>query len=323
MKSNDEYRGVVPYYITEIYYFQGKKDEALLYGETALKKGGLYYEKDISLLIGQIYFERKDFNKALPLLEAYVKGSDKVSKEVMYELSYCYYQSNQWNKAIEGFKQLSNERDSLGQNSMYLLGDCYLKTGQKTNARTAFQYCSVNSSNKEQQEISRFNYAKLSYELGYPDIALTEMQKFLENYPASKYETEAKEILVALLSNSNNYNGAISIYESFDKPTVAMQKLYPKILFGKATQLFNDGELDRADDLFQKVIKNSYGSSIAHFAQFWRGEIAYRKADFDGAIRALSAYAEEGGFQGEANPTHAKYVVGLFIPEKGELLTGH
>ena len=123
--------------------------------------------KDVSLFLGQIYFEKKEFSKALPLLESYVNGSDKVSKEVMYELSYCYYDAGQVNKAIEGFKQLSNEKDSLGQNSMYLLGGLYLKTGQKENARNAFLYGADNNSNPKQQEISKFNYAKLSYELGY------------------------------------------------------------------------------------------------------------------------------------------------------------
>ena len=49
---------------------------------------------------------------------------------------------------------------------MYLLRDCYLRTNQKANARNAFQFCAYNSSNKKQQEISLFNYAKLSYELG-------------------------------------------------------------------------------------------------------------------------------------------------------------
>ena len=231
-----EYQGLVPYYIAEIYYFQGNKDEALRYGEEALKKGNLYYKKDLNLLIGQIYFEKKEFAKALPLLEEYVNTSDKVTKEILYEISYCYYDANKVDKAIEGFKQLSNEKDSLGQNSMYLLGDLYLRTNQKVNARNAFQYSANNSSNRKQQEISRFNYAKLSYELGYQDIALREMNTFVDLYPNSVYATEAKEILVSLLANTNNFNDALALYESMDKPTPAMQKVYPQILFGKATE---------------------------------------------------------------------------------------
>ena len=116
VESIPKYRGMVPYYIAQIYYFQGNKDEALRYGQSKLGQDNIYNKKDLNLLMGQIYFEKKDFNKALPLLEAYVQSSDKVSKEVMYELSYCYYNANQVEKAIEGFKQLSNEKDSLGQN---------------------------------------------------------------------------------------------------------------------------------------------------------------------------------------------------------------
>src|SRR6185295_17740236 len=101
-----EYQGLVPYYIAEIYYFQGNKDEALRYGEAVLKRGNLFYKKDLNLLIGQIYFEKREFAKALPLLEEYVNTSDKVNKDVLYELSYCYYDANKVDKAIEGFKQL-------------------------------------------------------------------------------------------------------------------------------------------------------------------------------------------------------------------------
>ncbi len=185
VESIPKYRGIVPFYIAQIYYFQGNKDQALRYGESKLGQNDIANRKDLNLLMGQIYFEKKDFAKALPLLEAYVESSDKVSKEVMYELSYCYYNANDVQKAIEGFKQLSNEKDSLGQNSMYLLGDLYLRTGQKENARNAFLYSADNNSNRKQQEISRFNYAKLSYELGYQDVALNSLNKFLDLYPQS------------------------------------------------------------------------------------------------------------------------------------------
>jgi len=103
--------------------------------------------------MGQLYFEKQEYKKALPLLDDYVKNTAKVSKEVLYELSFSYYKLDNYEKAIEGYKQLSNERDSMGQNSMYLLGDLYLKTGQKANARNAFQYSAFNSSNKVQQRV--------------------------------------------------------------------------------------------------------------------------------------------------------------------------
>lgn len=311
VETQEAYKGVVPYYIAEIYYAQGKKDDALRYGESVLSRGGsLYYQKEMNLLLGQLYFEKKQFAKAKPLLESYVQSSDKVSKEVMYELSYCYYEANQLEKAIEGFKQLSNEKDSMGQNSMYLLGDCYLRTNQKANARTAFQYCAYNSSNALQQQISRFNYAKLSYELGYQDIALAEMKKYLKDYPNSEYDTEAREILVSLLANTNNFADALSLYESFDKPTASMQKVYPRILYGRAVELINDQQLGRAEELLNKTLQLP-ASSVTPYANFWKGEIAYRNRNYDAAIRYLTLFTQAGvPALGEANATAAKYDLG-------------
>lgn len=311
-----EYRGLVPYYIAEIYYFQNKKEEALRYGEEVLSRGNLYYKKELNLLIGQIYFEKREFAKALPLLEEYVSNSDKVSKDVLYELSYCYYETNQVDKAIEGFKQLSNEKDSLGQNSMYLLGDLYLRTNQKANARNAFQYSANNSSNRKQQEISRFNYAKLSYELGYQDIALKDIKTFLDLYPSSVYATEAKEILVNILANTNNFNDALALYESLDRPTSAMQKIYPKILFGKATVLINDQQIAQADEVLNKILKDPNAEKVLPYTNFWKGEIAYRQARYENAINFMNAYLQTASSQGEATPQAANYVLGYSYLKK-------
>ncbi len=310
IETRDEYKGIVPYYIAEIFYFQNKKDEAQRYGESLISRGGLYYEKELKQLVGHIYFEKKEFARALPLLEYYVKNSSKVTKENLYELSFCYYEAKQLDKAIDGFKQLSNEKDSLGQNSMYLLGDCYLRTNQKANARNAFQFCAYNSSNKKQQEISLFNYAKLSYELGYEDIALNEMRNFINTYPNSKDNTEAKEILISLLTGTNNFRDALSLYESFKQPTANMQKVYPRILYGRAVELVNDQQITSADELFDKILRMA-PSSVTPYANFWKGEIAYRSENYDEAIRYLNIYLQSGArAQGEANPSSAKYDLG-------------
>jgi tetratricopeptide (TPR) repeat protein len=312
VETHEDYKGVVPYYIAEIYYFQGKKEEALSYGQSVLSRGGsLYYEKQLKLLAGQLYFEKQEYKKAMPLLEDYVVNSPKVSKEVLYELSFCYYKEGKLEKAIDGFKQLSNEKDSMGQNSMYLLGDLYLRTNQKLNARTAFQYSAFNSSNALQQKVSRFNYAKLSYELGYQDVALSEMKNYLTDYPNSEYDVEAKEILVNLMTNTNNFKDALALYESFDKPTVSLQKAYPRILYGRSIELINDQQIVQADELLNKVMSNSYSGNILPYANFWKGEIAYRLQRYDESIRFLNTYIQSGAAaQGEATPATARYNVG-------------
>lgn len=309
VETVDPYQGIVPYYISEIYYFQERKEEALRYGQAVLDKGGdIYYKGQLNLLIGQLHYEKEDYAKALPLLDEYVKNSDKVSKEVMYEWSYANYKQGNVSKAIDGFRQLSNEKDSMGQNSMYLLGDLYLKTGDKANARNAFQYSAFNSSNPTQQKVSRFNYAKLSYELGYQDIALAEMRKYIQDYPSSEYDEEAREILLNILSRTNNFREAMNIYKGFQNPTPAMQRVYPNILYGRAIELINDQQLAAADALLSDVVSNTYATNVKPYAHFWKGEIALRQQRYNDAVRHITQFLRSAvPGQGEANVNAAKY----------------
>jgi tetratricopeptide (TPR) repeat protein len=316
VQDNPTYEKVVPYYVANIYLAQGKKDQAIEYAEARLKKGNQYYDAELRELVGHGYYEKQDFVRALPFLEQYVNKSGKVSREDLYELSYCYYQTKNWNKAIDGFKQLGGKGDSLAQNSMYLLGDAYLRTGQKGNARNAFLFCSINSSNPKQMEISRFNYSKLSYELGYQDVALTELKTFLQQYPNSDYAREGRELLISMLAGTNNYKDALSLLDSLDHPSDNARRLIPRILYGRATELVNDGLLLEADGLLDKALKDPNNGSVLPYIQFWKAEIAYRLNKIDDAIRYYLEYLKSGGVNGEVNPTDARYNLGYCFLKK-------
>jgi tetratricopeptide (TPR) repeat protein len=313
VENEKNYETVVPYYMAQIYYIQGKKEEAINYIQGKLQSGSSaqYYDLELKQLIGHAYFEKKEYAKALPYLEDYVGRSKKVRREDLYELSYCYYQADNLSKAIEGFKQLSGNDDSLSQHAMYLLGDAYLRTGQKSNARNAFLFCSSNSSNAEQKEISTYQYAKLSYELGYQDEALNSLGSFIADYPESEYQTEAKELMVDVMANTNNFKDARALLESLAKPSENAKRIYPRILFGRAAEMINDGQLADADALLDKVLGDSYNRSVLPFAYFWKGEIGYRNNKLDTAIKYYHAYMDAGApANGEANPTNAKYNLG-------------
>lgn len=316
VEDHPQYGQVVPYYIANIYYSLGQKDKALEYAESKLKRGGLYYDLEMRQIVGHAYFEKQQYDKALPYLETYVTKSPKVRREDIYELSYCYYKAGDLNKSIEGFKQISGKQDSLAQHSMYLLGDAYLKTNQKANARNAFQFAAANSSNDAQREIAMFNYAKLSYELGYQDVALTELQKFLQTYPQSTYNNEAKELLINVLANTNNFKDALALIESVKNPSPNARKLYPRILYGSATELINDGMLLTANEQLTRAESAPDNGAVLPFVYFWKGEIAYRLNRIDDAIRYYYEYLQRNAVNGEADPRHARYNLGYCYLKK-------
>jgi len=312
VENEKTYESVVPYYIAQIFYIQGKKEEAIAYAEKKIKGGNAqYYDREMKLMLGHGYFERKEFDKGLPYLEDYVSKADKVTRENLYELSYSYYMAGRYPKAINGFKQLSGKDDSLSQHAMYLLGDSYLKVGEKANARNAFLFCASNSSNKAQKEISKFQYAKLSYELGYQDEALNSLSSFLADYPNSNYNTEARDLMVMVLANTNNYKDALVLMEGLKNPSETSKKTYPRILFGRAAELINDGRLQEADALLDKAMKDPNNTPVLPLVNFWKGEIAYRTDKLDNAIKYYNAYLDAGApASGEANGNTIRYNLG-------------
>ena len=283
--------------------------------------GNVYYKNNLSLLSAQLLFEKQQFKEALPLFINYVDDNEKVSKEIMYELSYCYYKSKNYSKAIEGFKQLSNEKDSMGQNSMYILGELYLNNNDKVNARTAFQFCASNNSNPAQQRVSRLNYSKLSYELGFQDVALVEIKQYIKDYAdyvdnntpenPSAHIGEAKELMINLLANTNNYDEGLAVYSTLSQASEQTKNTYARLLFGKGIQLLNDQRLTEAEELFTKITDNNLSKSISPYAYYWKGEIAYRQQRYDDAIRFLTIFID-GKFSsmGEANANNAVYTIG-------------
>jgi len=310
VENQPAYVSIVPYYETEIYYFQGQKDEALAVGEKALQAGGQYYDLQLRQLVGHIYYEKKNFSKALPYLEEYVSHTEKVSREDLYELSFSYYQAKRWKEAAAGFRELGGKQDSLAQNSMYLLADAYLKLNQKPSARSAFLFCALNSSNGKQKEISKFNYGKLSYELGYNDVALTELKAFVVAYPQSDYNAEAKDLLVSVLANTNNYKEALELVQNLGVQSEMVKRVYPKILLGRSTELINDQQIVQADGLLTQIYSASYNDIQLPYANFWKGEIAFRNNQYDSAVYYLGNYLKSPVTYGEVNPTNAKYILG-------------
>ncbi|HMO32281.1 MAG TPA: tetratricopeptide repeat protein [Lacibacter sp.] len=311
VQQHPHYGSIVPFYLASIYYFRGDKDKAISIAETALKKKDVLYQLEMKQLLGHAWFEKQDYVKARLYLEEYVQRSEKVSREDLYELSYSYYQNKEYNKAIEGFRQLSGGADSLSQSAMYLLGDAYLKTGQKENARNAFAFCAANSSNQQQREVSLFNYAKLSYELGYQGVAITEVKRFLNDYPRSSYNREARELLVGLLAGTNNFRDALQLIESLEERSDATRRLYPRILYGRAAEYINDQQLSQAEELLDKILKDPNNAPVLPLTHFWKGEIALRNNRLDEAIRYLQLFLQSGSpGLGEASPREANYNLG-------------
>jgi TolA-binding protein len=302
------YRRAVPFYVADIMYRQGQREQALAYAEANASKTLGDFSLQMDRFLGHAYFERREFARALPRLESASRGPERVTREQLYELSYCRYVVGRHAEAADGFSQLSSGSDSLSQSAMYLLGDAYLKLGRKAEARTAFSYCAANSSIPAQREVAAFHFAKLSYELGYQDAALAEFRRFLADHPASAYVREARDLQLGLLAGTNNFREALELLDAMPSPTDASRRLLPRVAFGRAMELVVDQDLSAAGRLLDRVVRDPGAGAFGPPARFWRGEVAYRSARFPDAVKAFGEYlALSPVAMGEATPANARY----------------
>ena len=60
VENEPDYEAIVPYYIAQIYYVQGRKDEAVTYAEQKMKQGkAQYYDLELKQLLGDPTVDKK------------------------------------------------------------------------------------------------------------------------------------------------------------------------------------------------------------------------------------------------------------------------
>ena len=296
IKTDRQYRLVVPYYIAEIYYFIGSRTRALTLAESLINNSEKsYYDNELHLLAAQCLFEDEKYKEAMPYFESYYEHTDKIRKEDLYKMAYCNYRLSQWTNAIEKFKLLSNAHDSLGQTSMYLLGDCYLKTNDKPSAKNAFGLCADLDLNLGQQEASMMLYSMICYELGFDDEAARQLKNLLTTFPSTDYKDEANKLLSDLLIKTHNYADALKYLDKVKRKDEDYKKTHQKATYGYAIQQYKKGEyLDAYKYLNQALVHpaNPYYETATYF---WKGEVEYKLHNYEDAIISSQEFIAHKG----------------------------
>ncbi|MBL0342383.1 MAG: tetratricopeptide repeat protein [Bacteroidetes bacterium] len=160
-----------------------------------------------------------------------------------------------------------------------------MKLKNKQSARNAFQFASKEIFDKEIQEESLFNYAKLSFELSFQPVAINSLNEFIKLYPESKYIDEANEILAQLYITTRNYKDALVSLEKIKSKSVKAKAAYQKVAYFRAIEYFNDRDYEKAIGLFNKAITTEVDPTIRSHAMYWKAEAIYNQQQYEAAIK--------------------------------------
>jgi tetratricopeptide (TPR) repeat protein len=284
VKEVSPYSSVVPYYITNIYYQQKKFDKVIDYAEPLMADTKLVYYAEINSLLGQAYFYKNSYRKALPYMTYYIEKAKNIRDEDYYQLAYAQYKTSDYNAALATLKETSDDNDTLYQHILFLYGNCYIKTDKKDEARNAFMEASRIGTDKTIHENALFNYGKLSYESKYYTAAVTALQDYLKTYPKGLNKTEAQELLASSLLSTNDYVAAMEVIDNIPQKTPKLKEAYQKVSYYSGVQLFNQKNYDEADKMFNQSLENPISADLQAACYFWIGEIRFTEQKYALAI---------------------------------------
>ncbi|MEZ5009659.1 MAG: tetratricopeptide repeat protein [Chitinophagales bacterium] len=313
VKNNSRYKNVVPYYITQIKFLVKDYQGVIDYAVPVVESKSVKNKPDINQLIGQSYFELKDYKAAVQYLTEFEKQAKTLTKEDYYQLGYAQYQTGDYKGAVENFKELNHLNNALAQNALFLTGNAYLKLNDKENARNALQRASTLDFDKSIVEEAKFNYAKLSYELGYNNDALVTIRSFIETYPSSKYTAEANVVLANVLLQTKNYNEALQIIEEIKNPSPKIQEAYQLMAYHKGISEYNDGKLNDALTAFNKAERYTPDKSLLALTKYWRGDIYHLKGDYEKSIAEMKQFLASSGAVKEEHSLKVEKATGNYV----------
>jgi len=308
-ESSDKYKQYVPYYVTQIYAAKKQYDQVISYGGLKAQNNDIRNKAELNQLVGQAYYEKGDYKKALPYLEFAVKNGANLRPADYYQIGYSQYQNGFYKQAIENFEQLTKQDSLLGQNGLYHLGDCYIRTGNKFAARNAFGQASSLNYDRSVKEDALFNYAKLSYELKYDRDAIEALQRVPVG---SKYYEDAQALMSEVFLNTRDYDRAVSTLETVKNRTPRLNETYQKVAYYRGVQLYQNNQKDEARRYFNKSLEVPSDRRIATLCSFWMGAIANESGEFAASKQHLNAFINQAKNYGDL-PEESNLAMGSYI----------
>jgi TolA-binding protein len=286
LRQDETFGPIVPFYIAQILYLNKDYDGILEIAPDLLKSAPKDRVIELYRFIGDAYYNKGNYQEALPYLEQYAAGAKSSDREDKYQLGYCYYKAGDPDKAIKTLLTTGAKSDILSQNIWFVLGDCYLQRGDKKKAQFAFGQASKMDFDKKLKEESLFNFSKLTYETSSSPFgeAIAAFQEYIELYPGSDKIEEAYNYLVATFTEIRNYQAALSALDKIRNKDSRLEAAYQRVAFFRGLELFKNMEIEQSVDMFDKSLKyEKYSRNLRTRAIYWRAEAEYRLGDYEKA----------------------------------------
>lgn len=308
VSGEEKYQDKMSYFQADMNFKLGKFDKAIELGKAAMAKSNALEKSELNKIIGESYFNLKQYDKAIPYLNEYKGKKGKWSNTDFYQLGYAYYKQGDFENAIAQFNKIIDGKDLVAQNAYYHLGESYLKTDKKQQALNAFKNASEMEFDAKIQEDAYLNYAKLSYEIGnsYQSIPGV-LSGFIEKYPNNPSRAEIETLLINSYITSKNYKEALVLLE---KNKTSNREAYQKVTFYRGLELYTDGSYQEALSMFKKSLGERSNAKFTARATFWKAETEYVLGNFQEALLTYKQFTGSAEAKNTPENKNVNYNIG-------------
>lgn len=308
VSGNQELNEKLSYYQADMNFKLGKFDKAIALAKGQLNNSDPKELSELNKIIGESYFNKKQYQEAIPYLKQYKGKNGKWNNTDFYQLGYAYYKQGDYESAIGQFNKIVEGNNAVAQNAYYHLAECYLKTDKKQQALNAFRNASQMNFDQQIQSDAALNYARLSYEIGNPyESAPIVLTNYLEKYPDSKNKQEIQELLVDSYITSKDYDAALELLEN--NKNYSNKTTYQKVAFYRALELFNQGSYEQAKVYFEKSLKEQQDMRFTARALYWNAQVDYINENYNEAVLGWKQFSQNA--LASQTPEYTNYLYDL------------
>ncbi|QMW05692.1 tetratricopeptide repeat protein [Spirosoma foliorum] len=295
IETNPTYQNQVPNWIAQALYKQQRFDDLLAYTEPLLRRNNGGSLNEVALFTAEVFYQQNQFARAIPYYKQYINAAGaKAPSAVKFRYGQSLFRTGAYNDAITQLKPLAGGKDTTAQYAAYTLGVSYLQTQNPTYALTAFDQAGRLSFNREIQEEAKFTHAKLQLDQNNGADAVKELTAFLKQYPDSKFENEANELVGEAYYASNNYPAAIAYIEGLKRRTSKINATYQRLTYNQGVNDFNAERYPQAVANLDKSLKFPVDNNLQQAAQFWKAESYSAGKQYDTAIPLYASISKSG-----------------------------
>jgi len=293
LNGSKTFETTYPYYITALYFLDKRYDDVLSYALPILQTTKQEFETEMFRIIGATYFIKGDLAKSKQYydkFQAQDQGKTQNNQD-SYQIGYIAYKLGDYEKAITELEKMTDP-DEYYQSAMITLGDSFIKTGNKQSARNAFFKASKLDFDSQLKEEGLFNYAKLSYELEFHQVALDAVQEYLDTYKSNKRNEEAKTLLAEVLLSTKNYRNAVDVLESFPLTSKEAKAAYQKVTYYRGLEYYNERAFENSISMFMRSEANRYDEEIYALATYWKAEAMYEVRKYKESVANFNKFLQ-------------------------------